>query len=374
MVTWRPASMLVTATLLSLLLVTACSNDRDRESGPDKSADEAALVSAINQQLSIDPDHDNLRAVVVYVDGDPILENYYGWSADTYWDVESVTKSILSTLVGIAIGEGKISDLDRTLAQLLPDHRADMRRAVATTTLRELVTMTAGFAGLDRDRTPDYMTDPDPVGRILRAAPDPLAGGFEYSNQGAHLVSAVVARATGMSVLDYARSRLFEPLGIDTHPAVEPQVDLSDLDVHDVYMEADFAWPVDRSGLHLGWGLVKLRPTDMARLGQLFLQDGLWKGKQVVPASWVREATRSQVAETGDQFGYGYEWWVDDRESDPAYFAFGYGGQMIAVVPNWDLVVVVSSEVEPDGNAGTGISSNTLAFLVHDVIVPAVAR
>ena len=101
---------------------------------------------------------------------------------------------------------------------------------VADTTLRELLTMTAGFAGLDRDRTAEYMADPDPVGRILQAAPDPLGGGFEFSNQGAHVVAAVLAEATGMSVLDYARSRLFEPLGIDTRPAFELPLDAGNMD------------------------------------------------------------------------------------------------------------------------------------------------
>ena len=222
----------------------------------------------MNEQLEVDPDHDNLRAVVVHVDGKPVLEQYYDWPVDTYWDVDSATSSILSTLVGIAIEEGDIAGTDETLVELLPDHAADMRPDVADTTLRELLTMTAGFAGLDRDRTPEYMADPDPVGRILRAAPDPLGGGFEFSNQGAHVVAAVLAEATGMSVLDYARSRLFEPLGIDTRPAFEQPLDAGNMDE---FVAADFAWPVDGSGLHLGWGGLKLRPADLARFGQLML-------------------------------------------------------------------------------------------------------
>ena len=286
----RRVLRLAATVLLVLVPLAACSDDQ--ESRPAEPEDQAALVSAVNEQLEVDPDHDNLRAVVVLVDGKPVLERYYDWPADTYWDVDSATTGILSTLVGIAIEEGDIAGLEATLGELLPDHAADMRPEVADITLREMLTMTAGFAGLDRDRTLEYMSDPDPVARILSAAPDPLGGGFEFSNQGAHVVAAVLAEATGESVLDYARSRLFEPLGIDTRPAFEAPLGAEKMDA---FLATDFAWPVDGSGLHLGWGRLKLRPADLARFGQLMLQRGEWKGEQLVPADWVRAMTTEQV-------------------------------------------------------------------------------
>ena len=95
-----------------------------------------------------------------------------------------------------------------------------------------------------------------------------------------------------MSVLDYARSRLFEPLGIDTRPAFEEMLDAGNLDA---FVAAGFAWPVDGSGLHLGWTGLKLRPADLVRIGQMMLDSGRWKGKQVVPADWVRESTTQQA-------------------------------------------------------------------------------
>ncbi len=362
------------AVLLALATVAACSEPR--EPGPDVPEQEAALIGAVHEQLGLDPDHDNLRAVLVYVDGDPVLEKYYDWSADTYWDVVSVTNCILSTLVGIAIDEGAIAGLDSTLAELLPDRAADMRREIGSTRLREVLTMTAGFAGVDRDRTLEYMTDPDPVGRILGAAPDPLGGGFAYSNQGAHLLSAVLAQATGESVLEYARSRLFDPLGIDTRPAAEPVV--HDPDATGNHGDDGFSWPVDRSGLHLGWGRLKLRPGDLARLGELFLAGGRWHDEQIVPATWVREATTEQihtVGRTNQQnpgTGYGYGWWLTEADEETAYVAWGAGGQLLEVVPSRSLVVVVATEIENDGAQG-GFSSNNLTFLVDDVIAPAVA-
>ena len=279
MLRMRRVVALAATLVLALVPLAACSSDEDAK--PAEPEDQAALISAVNEALEVDPAHDNLRAVLVQVDGKPVLEQYYDWPVDTYWDIDSATGSILSALVGIAIGEGDISGPEETLVELLPDHADDMRPEVADTTLREVLTMTGGFAGLDRDRTPEYMADPDPVGRILRAAPDPLGGGFEFSNQGAHVVSAVLAEATGMSVLDYARSRLFEPLGIDTRPAFEELLDARNMDE---FVAADFAWPVDGSGLHLGWTGLKLRPADLARIGQMMLDSGKWKGEQLVPA------------------------------------------------------------------------------------------
>jgi CubicO group peptidase (beta-lactamase class C family) len=359
MLRWSRTATLAGAMVLVLASATACSDDP--ESGPRRPEDEAALITAVNEQLNLDPDHDNVRAVLVYVDGEAVLERYFDWPPATHWDVAAVTNAILSTLVGIAIDEAAIAGVDQVLAQLLPDHRADMSRDLAATSLREVLKMTAGFAGVDRDRTWEYMADPDPVGRILRAAPDPLGGGFEYSNQGAHLVSAVLARATGMPVVDYARSRLFEPLGIDTDPG------------------AGFDWAVDRTGLQLGWGMLKLRPKDLVRFGQVFLDRGEWKGERVVPARWVREATQEQV-HTVDRTnrqnaaeGYGYGWWLTEADGESAYFAYGFGGQLVEVVPSRSLVVVVESEIEYDGPPSAGFSPSSLTFLVDDVIAPAAA-
>ena len=237
--------------------------------------------------------------------------------------------------------------------------------------------MTAGFAGLDRDRTAEYMADPDPVGRILRAAPDPLGGGFEFSNQGVHVVAAVLAEATGMSVLDYARSRLFEPLGIDTRPAFEQLLDSRNMED---FVAADFAWPVDGSGLHLGWGRLKLRPADLARIGQLMLDRGKWKGEQLAPEDWVREMTTEQIDTVSRRIQpanaaakFGYQWWITEADGEPAYFAWGRGGQLLEVVPSRSLVVVVASEFDYGEPTSAGFSANVLTFLVDHAIAPAVA-
>jgi CubicO group peptidase (beta-lactamase class C family) len=373
MLRMRRAMALAATLVLVLVPVAACSSDKDAK--PAEPDDQAALISAVNEALEVDPAHDNLRAVLVQVDGKPVLEQYFDWPVDTYWDIDSATDSILSALVGIAIGDGDISGPEETLVELLPDHADDMRPEVAETTLRELLTMTGGFAGLDRDRTPEYMSDPDPVGSILSAAPDPLGGGFEFSNQGAHVVAAVLAEATGMPVLDFARSRLFEPLGIGTRPAFEEMLDAGNMDD---FVAADFAWPVDGAGLNLGWTGLKLRPADLVRIGQMMLDNGKWKGKEVVPADWVRESTTEQVHtvsrrnQDNASGKYGYEWWGTEADEEPAYFAWGGGGQLLEVVPSLSLVVVVASEIEYGQPRSAGFSASALTFLVDHTIAPAV--
>ena len=136
-----------------------------------------------------------------------------------------------------------------------------------------------------------------------------------------------------------------------------------------------FAWPVDSAGTHLGWGLLKLTPGDMAKIGTLMLNDGAWEGTQIVSPAWVTESTHAQVATSNDQHNgiwpeYGYHWWVTTAGNVPAYLAYGFGGQMIEVVPELDLVVVVVRELDLDDPGADAIDPTTMTDLVAEVIVP----
>jgi len=179
-------------------------------------------------------------------------------------------------------------------------------------------------------------------------------------------VSAVLAEATGMSVLDYARSRLFEPLGIGTRPAFEEVWDPRNMEK---FVAADFAWPVGPQGTNTGAGSLKLRPLDMAKIGQLYLDGGRWEGRQLVPADWVRAATTQQVDSRamGDTGGYGYQWWVARIGDEPTFWAQGLGGQRIYVFPRLGLVVAISTEFDATHE---GVEGGLLDYLVRWVIAP----
>jgi CubicO group peptidase (beta-lactamase class C family) len=239
-----------------------------------------------------------------------------------------------------------------------------MPAQVARTNLRQLLTMTAGFDVPATDRTSPFVDERDPVGAVLQAQANPPGQFFDYSDQGAHLLSAVLERATGMSVLTYARLALFKPLGIDSAPAAHPLGTTRALAGHG----PELAWAVDRSGLQDGWNGLRLRPRDLARIGQVFLDDGRWHGTQVVPDNWARVATLTQVPTSYEVArGYGYGWWVDGR----GFYGWGYAGQLLEVLPREHVVVAIMTEQDPT-NLVRGFFAAELTSLVEQTILPAV--
>ena len=132
-----------------------------------------------------------------------------------------------------------------------------------------------------------------------------------------------------------------------------------------------FAWPVDHQGINMGGVHLKLRPRDMVKLGQLYLDGGRWNGKQILPAAWVRDATTARVwaGEAGGS-SYGYQWWVTTAGKDPAFAAVGFGGQLIEVVPRLKLVVVFSTKFN-NSDAPVTVGSDVLEGMVSRIIAPA---
>jgi CubicO group peptidase (beta-lactamase class C family) len=309
---------------------------------------------------------DQVRAIVVSVAGRPVYERYYHSAAATTGNLFSVTKSVMSMLIGIAIDERKLRGVDQTLAELLPAYAATMPSAVKAVTLRQVLTMTGGLPPDPRD-LPAFVTSGDWVAAILREGTQQPAGqGFAYSSAGSHLLSAILRQATGRSTLDYARAKLFTPLGISTVPAAEP---VARAESQPAYDRARFAWPTDPQGNHVGFTLLKLTARDMDRLGQLWLNQGRWAGRQLVSAAWVSESTTAHVDTHSTPEQYGYQWWVTTADGHRAYAAMGYGGQLIEVVPDLDLVTVVASTDAP-GAAGAEVYLD----LVSSYIAPAIGR
>jgi len=313
-----------------------------------------------------------LRAFLVSVDGDLIVEHYSSTSGpDVTANVYSVTKSVMSMLIGIAIGEGLIRSVDQTVGELLPSHAAAMTPDAAAITLRQLLTMTGGLPGTPVGGFFDpFESTANWVDTILSTPlAQPPGQQFTYSNASSHLLSAIVTEATGRPALDYARERLFEPLGIRSQPAATPvpRPDRADVAVYDA--APGFAWSVDPQGYQLGYSNIKITAADMIKLGELYLNGGQWQGAQLVPAAWVAESTQPHVQPGADPSPrYGYQWWLDDAAGHPAFAAMGYAGQLIEVVPDLNLVVAVSCL---DGPAA--FNSTDLAALVSRHVVPAVS-
>ena len=336
----------------SLAMCAACT--APREVSPEKTA--GSLETDLESYLEIVDPSDQVRAILVQHAGASILENYRGGaSPDDYWDIQSVGKSVMSALIGIALGEGHLRSVDQTLEELLPSYTAAMAPGVGDITLHELLTHTSGLEpdrGVETEGTSWESTD---WVRHILADKGPAATGpheFAYSSQAAHLMSPILTQATKQSALEYGREKLFRPLGIPSEPAAEILLTIRDgvpdEEAFRQYYEADFAWPVDPQGFHEGAGSIKLRAKDLAAIGQLFLDDGRWNGTQIMPKAWIERSTSPlvPVPSNGVTDAYGYMWWAAEMDGDEAFLAHGFGRQMLAVVPSRELVVVVTTEFD----------------------------
>jgi CubicO group peptidase (beta-lactamase class C family) len=349
---------------LAALLAAGCATTTTND-GAAPSASTTALAAVLDREFASE-DYAGLVSVLVLADGRTAYERYYDSAATDHHHVWSVTKSIVSTLVGIAIGEGRIPGVHATLAELLPAHAEEMGPGVAAITLEQLLTMTSG------------VTDGPPsadVASILGEEPasDPGAV-FSYTNSSAHLIAAILVEATGMPLLDYARATLFDPLGIPTRPGDQPTF----ADWSDLTEPSGFGWYVDAQGINLGGLGLSLRAQDMARIGLLHLDHGRWQGQQVVPADWVQSATTEHVPlEVGvegfapaGEVGYGYLWWTTRIGGDAAYSASGSFGQRILVVPDRDLVVVTQASFS-SATSDFAPGDTALNDALDSLIVPA---
>jgi CubicO group peptidase (beta-lactamase class C family) len=283
------------------------------------SADEQALDTAafkgvdqaITQHLA------DVQSAVVVLRGRVVYEFYRDGKSTALRDVQSVAKSALSSLVGIAVGQGRISGLDQPVLALVPEWAsANNDPLAAAITVRHLLTMTAGFEVNDPAGTAAAGRAREAWARPLRAAPGRV---FAYDNALVPVLSVVLEKATGMPLADFARLNLVAPLAFD-----EPSYE---------------------RGLHM-------RTIDMAKLGQLFLQKGAWAGRQIVPESYVMAATQPQNAGGAPvSMPFGLMWWVVPSDAPrKTFMASGFGGQFIWVHPPLELVVAITSTVSPESN------------------------
>lgn len=346
--------------------------------GESSTIDTDELAADVDAYLETVDASDMVRAVLVYQDDLPVLERYSGATSEDHHGIASITKSIASALIGIAIGEGEIAGVDATLGELLPSYAAAMTPDVAAIPLQDVLRHTAGIAPGDGLIVGlEYWTEPDWVRAILedRAARGP-GDGFAYSNAGSHLLGAILVEATGRSVLDYARAKLFDPLGIDTEPALERVYtgeEENALELWEEYDAAAFAWPIDPQGHHETAGGIKLRPEDLATFGMLYLHSGWWGDRQIVPEEWVQESTTASVTTNANVNEYGYQWWVSEFEGEQVALAMGFHGQLIAILPDQDLVVVVASrdDLSDPAFGAKAFGEDEALTLVETVIAPA---
>jgi hypothetical protein len=239
--------------------------------------------------------------------------------------LQSVTKSVTATALGAAIHRGAISGVDVPLLSFLDDYdlsRVDPRLQRAT--LADLLTMRTGIEWHEQDRpldgtntTAQLEMSADWVQFTLDQPMDADPGTkWAYSSGGSHLMSAVILKATGMTVDAWAERHLFGPLGI-----------------------TDYHWKKTPTGLPDTEGGLYLEAEQLAKIGYLYLKDGVWDGQRILPEGWARQATSRIVEEPG----YGYQWWRLDRDSTEVWAGLGFGGQFLLVLPAHDLIGVLNA-------------------------------
>jgi CubicO group peptidase (beta-lactamase class C family) len=328
-----------------------------RTAAPNQQGMDPAVLDDLDTQV---PErYPQVRSLLVVRHGYLVYEHYWqGLDAADGQEIHSITKSITSALVGIALHERHLRSLDQSVGELLavhlPKHADPRLRAV---TVRQLLTMTGGLPGDDPTTGGDVRLSTrlfrsrDWLGHILgRPLADNPGTTFAYSNASSHLLSAIVADATGQSTLAYARAKLFGPLGIHSDNAFQPRAErlTATPAQQQAYQRAAVAWPRDPQGYHFGFGETKLPARDLAKLGYLYLNGGRWNGSQVVPADYVRASTQphTDVPRIGAGGGYGYQWWTRRVGQHDSFVAAGFGGQRILVIPDLDLVVVLTTDAQ----------------------------
>lgn len=269
-----------------------------------------------------------MRSLLVVRKGVLIGERYYGGvSASDLLAVNSVTKSVSSILVGLAMQQGKIASLSDTLRMLLPEAAARVPTAAANSvTLAQILSGTSGLVYDYRSQLRLLASAPDPVFFVQGLASDvQTPAAWAYNDAAISLISPILERAQGMPLEEFAKRDLFAALGIER-----------------------FEWSRDKTGRCLSYMGLKLRARDLAKIAWTMVNGGQWRGAQVLPARWVDDSTRARVpagwrvAPIADT-GYGYLWFTGNLNRRPVAWAWGYGAQFAMLVPSLQLAIVTSA-------------------------------
>lgn len=310
-------------------------------STPEQQGMQSGMLADLMQHIN-----DNsieIHSVLVVRHGKLVLDSYFWpFTAEMEHILHSCTKSITSGLIGIAIDKGYIQSVKQPIKDFFPKLAAGTDDLKKSITIEDLLMMASGldckdsyiygWAGLAAMRSSQdwaqYVLD-----LPMLASP---GSKFEYCNGVSYLLSAILQNATKMKALDFAEKYLFEPIGI-----------------------RDVSWPTSPQGVNIGYGEMQLKPHDMARVGWLYLNQGRWGDRQIVPSAWAEVSTRRHIDATLFDY-YGYQWWVD---SAGYYMAVGYKGQRIFVIPKKDMVVVFTGNL-------SGSDTLTPKRLLDSYIIP----
>jgi len=305
--------------------------------------DETAITRFINDLVN-DIEH-KIHSILIVKDSKLVFEEYFpgyafylgsltDFNLETAHNIASVTKSLTSALIGLTIDHGYIPDVDQKIVSFFSEYHEQDIGEKDEITLEHLLTMTSG---LEWDESTYPYTDSRNYANQLSHKSDPIrfilsrpiltepGTQFLYSSGSSNILGEIIRRATGLRADDFAREYLFSPLGI-----------------------SDFSWNELSNDVLYTSGDLKLRPRDMAKLGEVYLQNGRWNGQQIISEQWVEKSTVAHICATSDLgIDYGYNWWLYTYEVNleqiESFSASGWGGQNIIVFPSLDMVVITTA-------------------------------
>ena len=300
-------------------------------------------------EKTIVSEYSNISGIIVQKNGIKLYEKYFnGYTSDNAVHIYSVTKSVFSVLIGIALDKGFIKSVDQKVLDFFPGYSVLAgEKTIQTVTIKNLLTMTAPYK-YESEPYEEFFASAD----WMKTALDLLGGEknvgtFMYSPIiGAHILAGVLVNATGQTVLDFAMENLFIHLEIN----VTHNIELNSKEEHIAVMnnKNTTGWAVDPQGINTAsWGLF-LTPEDMIKIGQLYLNDGVWNGKQIISSCWINESTTQQSC--WNELSYGYLWWIIDGKNR-IFAALGQGGNVIYVSRARKIVICIASlltQNEPD--------------------------
>jgi CubicO group peptidase (beta-lactamase class C family) len=264
-----------------------------------------------------------LRSLIVSHKGQIVFERYYnGARAAQAANIKSASKSIISALVGIAIAKGHIKGIDQTLGQYFPELAKDPEKRKPAITIEDLLTMRSGLESTSGRNYGAWVQSRNWVRYVLQQPmTDPPGTRVEYSTGTTHLLSAIITKATKRSTWQFAQEELAKPLGFSLAK-----------------------WTTDPQGIYFGGNEMSMTPRQMVAFGELYRNDGRVGQRAIVPKSWI-DQTRVPRGRSrwGSDREYGYGFWIREFAGHDSYYAWGYGGQFIFIIPAKDLVVVTTS-------------------------------
>ena len=324
----KPISVL---SIFFVLIYSSCTLDNIADT--NQSVNQQQLNDAFNTLANVE----GIKSIIVSQNDSILKEQYFNSSGpEVPHDVRSVTKTVTALLMGIAIDKGYIASVEDEIGNYITPIVGNISSDKSKLKLKHFLTMSSGLEWYEWGNYNEYnnwWNSSDQINYLLNRDSAYTPGSyFNYNSAGSHLLSIIVSQSSGMSTEDFAEQFLFTPLKINFQ-----------------------SWKKDKRGYNNGAAGLSLTPYDMQKIGNLLLHKGFYKNKRIVSENWITEQSKYHIStNNANSFsnGYGYQTWLWEKPTNSWYYAMGYGGQFIIVVPEKKLVVTASCEWQ-------SISSNT---------------